>query len=99
MVLLDGLDEVSEGRDEVAQLVDASIRYYGPKGNRFVVASRPKGYESVEEQLRASQLDVYEVSPLTPDGVRQLIQNLFAEISSSHREFEKGSEAPLPAHL
>jgi formylglycine-generating enzyme required for sulfatase activity len=92
VVLLDGLDEVSEGRDEVAQSVDAFIRCYGPKGNRFVLASRPKGYESVEEQLRASQLDVFEVSPLTPEGVHQLIGNLFAIISTTRHEREANSE-------
>ena len=78
LVLLDGLDEVSTHRVEVAQHVSAFIRRYGDRGNRIGLSSRPKGYESdVRLQLSAASLALAEVQPLRPEGIRQLIANLF----------------------
>lgn len=76
LVLMDGLDEVSDLRSEVAGHVDAFVARYGAKGNYFGMASRPRGYESVERQLRPVGLAVAEVNPLDLDGIRQLMQNL-----------------------
>ncbi len=49
LVLLDGMDEVSsEGdRTRAAREIDALVAAYGRLGNRFVVTSRPAGYEGV----------------------------------------------------
>jgi formylglycine-generating enzyme required for sulfatase activity len=76
LVLLDGLDEVSDLRSEVAGHVDAFVTRYAAKGNYFGLASRPRGYESVERQLRPVGLAVAEVNPLDMDGICQLMGNL-----------------------
>ncbi len=76
LVLLDGLDEVSDLRSEVAGHVDAFIGRYAAKGNCFGMASRPRGYESVERQLRPIGLAVAEVNPLDLNGIGQLMKNL-----------------------
>ncbi len=84
LLLLDGLDEVTELRSEVAQQVNAFITHFisHGEGNRFALGSRPKGYESVEIHLRGSELAVCDVNPLPPEGVRRLISNLFEFIES-----------------
>ncbi len=80
LVLMDGLDEVSDLRSEVAGHVDAFVARYTAKGNYFGVASRPRGYESVERQLRPVGLAVAEVNPLALDGICQLMENLLTLI-------------------
>ena len=85
LVLMDGLDEVSENRDQVAQQVCAFIEHYGSKGNRFGLASRPRGYESVEWQLRPAALAEAQVDPLDPQGICQLVENLIALIQPDLR--------------
>lgn len=76
LVLLDGLDEVSDLRSEVAGHVDIFVARYAAKGNYFGMASRPRGYESVERQLRPIGLAVAEVNPLDLRGIGQLMENL-----------------------
>jgi formylglycine-generating enzyme required for sulfatase activity len=76
LVLMDGLDEVSDLRVEVAAHIDVFVARYVAKGNRFGLASRPRGYESVELQLRRTGLAVAEVNPLDLKGICQLIDNL-----------------------
>ena len=80
IVLMDGLDEVSDMRGEVVGHIDAFIARYGNKGNRFGLASRPRGYESVEMQLRRCNLALAEVNPMGPRGIRDLIGNLLVLI-------------------
>jgi formylglycine-generating enzyme required for sulfatase activity len=80
LVLFDGLDEVSENRDAVAQHVNVFIAEFAAQGNRFGLASRPKGYENVEWSLRPANLALAEVNPLEPQGIRQLIHNLLTLI-------------------
>ena len=80
LVMMDGLDEVSDLRSEVAGHVDAFVARYSPKGNYFGLASRPRGYESVERQLRPIGLAVAEVNPLDLNGIFQLMENLLALI-------------------
>ena len=75
LVLMDGLDEVSDLRSEVAHHVDAFAAKYGAN-NRLGLASRPRGYETVEMQLRRVGLAVAEVNPLDLRGIRQLTENL-----------------------
>lgn len=77
LVLLDGLDEVSQNRAEVAQHVGEFIEKYHPYGNRFGLSSRPKGYEGEARlQLASANLALAEVTPLDPAGIRQLVANL-----------------------
>jgi len=78
LILMDGLDEVSDLRSEVAGHVDAFVDRYTKtkKGNLIGLASRPRGYESVEQQLRRVGLAVAEVNPLNLQGIYQLMENL-----------------------
>jgi len=80
LVLMDGLDEVADLRSELAGHVDAFVTRYAVKGNYFGLASRPRGYESVERQLRPVGLAVAEVNPLNLDGIHQLMENLLTLI-------------------
>jgi formylglycine-generating enzyme required for sulfatase activity len=79
-VLMDGLDEVSEQRCEVAQHIAAFLEQFSEKGNHFGLASRTRGYETVELQLRPLNLTVAEVNPLGLDGIYQLVGNLLTLI-------------------
>ncbi len=81
LVLLDGLDEVSDNRGDVAQHISEFIQCYGKyPGNRFGLSSRPRGYEMVELQLAAARLSVAEVLPLDGPGIAALVENLFTLI-------------------
>ena len=86
LVLMDGLDEVSTGRPEVAQLLETFICHYADKGNRFGLSSRPRGYQTVAEQLRRARLVEFEVNPLEPSGSRQLIHNLLQVMESNPQQ-------------
>jgi len=86
IILLDGLDEVSQGRADVALQVSAFIHHYGRKGNHFGLASRPRGFESVEEFLRPAGFAICDVNPLDPSGIRHLIGNVLAWIVNDPRQ-------------
>ncbi|MBI3242718.1 MAG: SUMF1/EgtB/PvdO family nonheme iron enzyme [Chloroflexi bacterium] len=98
LILLDGLDEVAAIRAEVAQHVNAFIRHFADKGNRFGLASRPKGYESVEVYLRPAAPAIADVNPLGPDGIRQLVSNLVQSLESNPAQRAKDS-ADLPQRI
>ncbi len=91
VVLMDGLDEISDNRMEVAQHISRFIEKYSPGGNRFGISSRPKGYydEEVQLQFADSNLAVAVVNPLTPQGISQLIKNLFPLIEPDPVQREK----------
>ncbi len=90
LILLDGLDEVSENRGEVAQHIKEFIDCYGQvPGNTFGLSSRPRGYETVSWQLRGANLAVTEVRPLEEDGIRQLIGNLFTLIETDPQQRQR----------
>ncbi|MBI5652941.1 MAG: SUMF1/EgtB/PvdO family nonheme iron enzyme [Chloroflexi bacterium] len=76
LVLLDALDEVSDPglRADVAQHATQFVKHYRKRGNRFVLSSRPKGYDEVAEFLR--QPIVCEVQPLAPEGRAELVRKL-----------------------
>lgn len=76
LVLMDGLDEVADMRNDVAGHVDAFIERYGKRGNHFGMASRPRGYETVEMKLRRCNLAVAEVNALDLRGIGELVGNL-----------------------
>ncbi len=77
LVLLDGLDEVTRMRGEVAQQVYAFIRHYRARNNRFGVGSRPGGYQAVEVYLRVADLAVCQVNSLDLRGIYRLMEILF----------------------
>jgi formylglycine-generating enzyme required for sulfatase activity len=95
IVLLDGLDEVSQNRIEVAQHVCAFIEKYKVyQGNCFGLSSRPKGYEhEVRIQLAAADLALAEVRPLDPGGIRQLIANLLVLLEGNLQVRERDIES------
>ncbi len=92
LVLLDGLDEVSENRAQVAQQVNAFAAPYARLGNRIGLASRPRGYESVEWHLRPAGLAEADVLPLDQAGIRQLTGNLLALIEANARQRGRDAE-------
>ncbi|MGQ0603103.1 MAG: NACHT domain-containing protein, partial [Anaerolineales bacterium] len=98
LVLLDGLDEVTTQRAEVAQHINAFIKHFGKNGNRFGLASRPKGYESVEVHLRPAKLARAEVNPLGPEGITQLVGNLLRLIEANPAQRQKDA-ADLPRKI
>jgi formylglycine-generating enzyme required for sulfatase activity len=85
LVLLDGLDEVADRdlRATVAQMVNAFIQHYARRGNRFGLASRPKGYEEVAHYL--SRPVVCIVQPLTPKSRDELVTNLLEVMEPNTR--------------
>jgi hypothetical protein len=99
IVLLDGLDEVSDERSTVAQHLSKFISYYAPKGNRIGLASRPKGYEVVELQLQRAGLEVLDVNPLDPAGIRDLVANLAVLIETNRKQAEDFSRELAQAIL
>lgn len=85
LVMLDGLDEVAD-RDErarVAQFVTQFIKRYEKAGNVFALASRPRGYQQVEEYL--PKPIVCEVQDLSPEDRDQLVRNLLIELEPDPR--------------
>jgi len=76
LILLDALDEVSDPtlRACVAQHVNNFIDHYRRRGNRFVLSSRPKGYDEVAQYLPCPI--VCTVQPLMPAGRAELIRKL-----------------------
>ncbi len=86
LVLLDGLDEVADRalRADVAQIVSAFIRYYEPRGNRFALASRPKGYDEVAAYLPKPV--VCTVQRLEPEGRDTLVRNLLRQFGGARRK-------------
>ena len=105
IVLLDGLDEVSENRVEVAQHVATFINNYKKDkkdkqdkedkqepDNRFGISSRPQGYATAQWQLRPANLAEAEVRPLEKDGIQALIHNLFVLIEADPRQRAKDTD-------
>ena len=82
LLLLDGLDEIAD-RDQraaVAQVLNRFIGEYGKKGNRFALASRPKGYEEVADYLPKPV--VCEVQEMLPESRDRLVRNLLAQFEA-----------------
>lgn len=89
LVLLDGLDEVTENREEIAQYIQKFIQEYGKNGNRIGLSSRPKGYdEDVRIRLKAADLALADVTPLQPNGIRQLMKNLLLMDDEGQRKYK-----------
>ena len=95
LVLLDGLDEVGDAAQRacVAQMVSAFIKHYGPAGNHFGLASRPRGYDEVAIHL--PRPIVCEVQRLTPECRDQLVTNLLKVLEPDARLRQEETPALL----
>ena len=85
LVLLDGLDEVADKalRAGVAQHVNEFLKHYEPKGNRFGLSSREKGYDEVVAYL--PRPIVCNVQDMEPDGRDHLVRNLLQQFDDDPR--------------
>lgn len=89
LLLLDGLDEVAD-RDQraaVAQVINRFIVEYGKKGNRFALASRPKGYEEVADYLPKPV--VCDVQEMLPESRDRLVRNLLAQFETQAKQLRE----------
>ena len=76
LVLLDGLDEVSQEREVVVAHLNAFIKRFTEK-NIIGLSSRPGGFGEDERiALRDANLAEAEVAPLDAGGIYQLIKNV-----------------------
>ena len=99
IILLDGLDEIAQNRDDVVQHLNAFIKRF-KKGNYFGISSRPGGYGRDEETaLRAAQLARAEVAPLDAKGIRELIENLLAVMEWEDERERKAAVQDLPRSI
>jgi hypothetical protein len=73
LVLLDGLDEVLEGRPFVAARVEDFFRQHAPRGNRLVVTSRIVGYR--DAPLRAEGLATVTLVDFQRQQIEQFAHN------------------------
>lgn len=73
LVLLDGLDEVLEGRPFVGARVEDFFRQHAPAGNRLVVTSRIVGYR--DAPLRAEELDTVTLVDFQREQIEQFAHN------------------------
>lgn len=89
LVLLDGLDEVADRdlRVTVAQMVNAFISHHSRSGNRFGLASRPRGYDEVATYL--PRVTVCDVQPLRLSDRDQLVINLLEELGGKGKQFKQ----------
>lgn len=97
LVLLDGLDEVADRnlRAHVAQVVSSFIKLYVEKGNRFGLASRPRGYEEVATYLpRPVECTVQRLLPETRD---KLVLNLLRQFAPDDRRARREAQGLLTA--
>ncbi|MCP4421747.1 MAG: SUMF1/EgtB/PvdO family nonheme iron enzyme, partial [Chloroflexi bacterium] len=85
LLLLDGLDEVAtrDLRADVAQIITAFIDRYDKSGNRFVLASRPKGYD--DAALFLPKPVVCTVQDMTPEGRDVLVHKLLRQFEGSRK--------------
>lgn len=98
LVLLDGLDEVLEGRAFVAARVEDFFQQYAPVGNRLVVTSRIVGYP--DAPLRAEGLTTVTLVDFQREQIEQFAHNwchafevsTYGDTPEAHRaaEAEKG---------
>ena len=95
LVLLDGLDEVADRdlRSKVARIVTSFITHYADKGNRFGLASRPRGYEEVAHYLPRPMICT--VEPLLPETRDRLVFNLLRQFTSSEQRCRQEAQELL----
>ncbi len=92
LLLLDGLDEVREGRLELARCLEAFVREWDAPGNRFVATSRSAGYD--DAPLDDTLFVRATIQPFADDDVR-----LFAQKWSYAYERAGAQELPTEAAI
>jgi hypothetical protein len=95
VVLLDGLDEVPDPalRTKVAQMTTAFMDHY--RDNRYVLASRPRGYAEVATALPG--LAISDVEELSLEQIEEFVHNLYRIIERHGREDEAEAERQATA--
>lgn len=96
LLLLDGLDEVADRdlRAEVAQIVSSFVKTYGRNGNRFGLASRPRGYDEVAAYFRPEPV-ICTVQDLSPESRDKLVYNLLYQFTPNDLQCRRETEALL----
>jgi len=94
VLLLDGLDEVPDPslRTRAAQMVTAFMGHY--KDNRYLLASRPRGYDEVASALPG--LPLSEVQDLSDEQVAEFVLN-FCRVIERHGRTDEMAEAERAA--
>ena len=106
-VLFDGLDEVpSSHRNMVARHVSAFVNSFGTlfgkqqrakgkdyRNNSFVLTSRPKGIESVSDEIKKAGFDFKNLDVLDVDQIDQLIGNILNFIEPDTDQIKRDREA------
>ena len=81
VVLLDGLDEVAdaEKRLRVIDMIGVFVRFHA--GNRFVLSSRPRGYESEARQRLAPQFAEYAIRDFDDADMSDFAQRWYEAVT------------------
>ena len=99
LVLLDGLDEVSQVRDVVIQHLNAFIGRFKDK-NIIGLSSRPGGFGQDEQiGLRRADLAQAEVVPLDANGIYQLPKNVVNVMDWEKAEERTAAMEDLPRSM
>jgi class 3 adenylate cyclase/energy-coupling factor transporter ATP-binding protein EcfA2 len=80
-VLLDGLDEIADSlkRIRAAEFVAACLRHYA--GNRFILTSRPRGYETACRQHLTSACRDYSIQAFDDDQIRSFAESWYLAVT------------------
>ena len=81
IVLFDGLDEVADPvkRGRVAEAIATFVHYY--RGNRFVVSSRPRGYEGEAHQRLAALCTDCTIRDFDDEDMRAFTTNWYTVVT------------------
>jgi hypothetical protein len=102
LVMLDGLDGVAKrsDREDVVAWVQRQINSYS-SGNRFLVTSRPHGYQSnplIGEEGAPLEVAVLEIAPFSTSEVRDFARRWYLDteiknLAKGNRDVEQKAEA------
>jgi len=81
IVLLDGLDEVADSakRARVAEAVASILVFY--RGNRFVITSRPRGYEGEPKQRLSPLCAQFTIRDFDDEDVSEFASNWYEAVT------------------
>ncbi len=86
LIMLDGFDEVANPEDlkKVGEWVEHQIEIWGKYKNRFIITSRPHGYQTNP----LSHINLLEVRPFNNQQINRFIDNWYLanEIMSHHKD-------------
>lgn len=100
IILMDGLDEVTENKEDVAQNLIKFINKYGNTEtlklnavpNKIVISSRPKGYDMIKPFLSGGGLVEHEIQSLNRDEIHSLIRKLFSALDTNEAKNKENTE-------